>query len=315
MMTADLGERLVGPLVPVMPAFRDDESLDLDATAAWVDDLIRRGIGLFWTTFGTSHYLSLDDAEIDALTAAIGDVTRGRAIFIASTQFHWPLHRCVAFAEHAARHGADAIKVQVDWRLRPADDIVFERYRTLADASPLPLLAYALGGATFGGAGGGPGPDLFRRLLELPQVVGMKNDAGDFYEQTAYLRAVGASGRRFEVITGGSMESFLHGRSFGQRAYAVGLAMLAPEVVLAFDRALAAGDRDTAVRIVRDVEQPFGAAINPLGHWAALHEGLRLQGHFPSRTMRFPLRTLTTDEAGIVAQTMRDLGLLGAAGS
>ena len=315
MMTADFGERLAGPLVPVMPAFRDDESLDLDATAAWVDALIRRGIGLFWTTFGTSHYLSLDDAEIDDLTAAIGDVSRGRAVFIASTQFHWPLHRCVAFAEHAARHGADAIKVQIDWRLRPADDIVFERYRAFAAASPLPLLAYALGGATFGGAGAGPGPDLFRRLLDLPQIVGMKNDAGDFYEQTAYLGAVRSSGRRFEVITGGSMESFLHGRAFGQRVYAVALAMLAPELVLGFDRALGAGDRDAAVRIVREVEQPFGTAIGPLGHWAALHEALRIQGHFPSRTMRFPLRTLTADEAEIVAKTLRELGISGSEGS
>ena len=308
-MTADLFERLAGPLVPVMPAFDADESVDLDATARWIDGLISAGIGAFWTTYGTSHYLSLGDREIDDLTAAVADVTRGRAAFIASTQFHWPTRQCLAFTEHAARHGADVIKVQVDWRLRPAEDVVLARYRALADASPLPLLAYALGGATFGAAGGGPSADLFRRLLEVPQIVGMKNDAGDFYEQTVFLAAVRAAGRPFEVITGGSMESFLHGHQFGQRTYAVALAMLAPAIVLGFDRALARGDRGEAVRIVRDVEQPFTAAISPLGHWAALHEGLRLLGHFPSRTVRFPLRTL--DEAGAVtvARALEDLGL------
>lgn len=307
MMSADLLDRLAGPLVPVMPAFRDDASLDLDATARWIDGLIADGIGAFWTTFGTSHYLSLSDREIDDLTAAVADVTRGRAVFIASTQFHWPLHQCLAFAEHAARSGADGIKVQVDWRLRPADSVVLERYRTLAAASPLPLLAYAL--ATGAPGSGGPSMDLFRRLLEIPEVLGMKNDAGDFYEQSVFLAAVRASGRRFEVITGGSMESFLHGSGFGQRAYAVALAMLAPGLVLAFDRALAGGDRDEAVRIVRDIEQPFTAAISPLGHWAALHEALRLQGLFPSRAMRFPLRTLSHEEAGIVARTMASLGI------
>ena len=303
-MTADLFERLVGPLVPVMPAFVADESVDLDATARWIDGLISAGIGAFWTTYGTSHYLSLGDREIDDLTAVVADVTRGRAVFIASTQFHWPTRQCLAFAEHAARHGADVIKVQVDWRLRPAEDVVLARYRALAEGSPLPLLAYALGAA-----GGGPSADLFRRLREVPQIVGMKNDAGDFYEQTVFLAAVRAAGRRFEVITGGSMESFLHGHQFGQRTYAVALAMLAPAIVLGFDRALARGDRGEAVRIVRDVEQPFTAAISPLGHWAALHEGLRLLGHFPSRTVRFPLRTL--DEAGAVtvARALEDLGL------
>ncbi|MBM4408364.1 MAG: dihydrodipicolinate synthase family protein [Chloroflexi bacterium] len=308
-MSDDLLDRLAGPLVPVMPAFRDDQSLDLDATARWIDGLITAGIGAFWTTFGTSHYLSLSDAEIDDLTAAIADVTRGRAVFVASTQFHWPLHQCLAFAERAARSGADVIKVQVDWRLRPAESVVLERYRTLAAGGPLPLLAYALGGATFGATAGGPSADLFRRLLEIPEIIGMKNDAGDFYEQTAFLAAVRASGRRFEVVTGGSMESFLHGRQFGQRAYAVALAMLAPAIVLGFERALAAGDRAEAIRIVRDIEQPFTAAISPLGHWAALHEGLRQQGRFPSRAMRFPLRTLTNDEAAIVGRAMAGLGI------
>ena len=293
-----------------MPAFGDDESLDLDATARWLDDLITRGIRLFWTTFGTSHYLAMGDGEIDDLTATVASVTRGRAVFIASTQFNWPTRQCIEFATRAAHLGVDAIKVQVDWRLRPADELVLARYRAIADDSPIPLLAYALGGGTFGAGAGGPSVALFRRLLDVPEIVGMKNDAGDFYEQTAYLAQVRASGRRFEVITGGSMESFLHGHRFGQRAYAVALAMLAPERVLAFDDAVNAGRDDEAASIVRDLEQPFTAAISPVGHWAALHEALRLLGRFPSRQMRFPLRTLTDDEAGQVRLAMESLGLL-----
>ena len=308
---ADLLDRLRGPLVPVMPAFGDDDSLDLDATARWIDHLVTSGIPLFWTTFGTSHYLAMGDAEITDLTAAIGAVTRGRAVFIASTQFAWSTRQCIAFAEEAARCGADAVKVQVDWRLRPDEAIVLERYRAIAAASPLPLIAYALGQGTFGAAGGGPSPDLFARLLDLPQVMGMKNDAGDFYENTAYLAQVRASGRRFAVITGGSMESMLHGFRFGQHAYAVALAMLAPEIVLAFDRALGVGRDDVATSIVRDVEQPFGNALAPLGHWAALHEALRRQGWFPSRHVRFPLRTLDEAEARAVAAAMDAAGLPG----
>lgn len=312
---ADLLDRLHGPLVPVMPAFRDDETLDLDATARWVDHLIGEGIRLFWTTYGTSHYLSMGDAEIDDLTAAVAAVTRGRAVFIASTQFHWSTSECVAFAERGAGQGVDAVKVQIDWRLRPADDLVFERYRAIATGAPLPLLAYALGQGTFGASTGGPGPELFGRLLELPDVVGMKNDAGDFYENTAFLAQVRASGRRFEVITGGSMESFLHGQRFGQRAYAVALAMVAPGVAVAFDAAVAGGDHEAATAIVRDLEQPFGNAIAPLGHWAALHEAIRQRGWFPSRAIRFPLRTLNDDAAAVVRTALGDLDQAWAAAS
>jgi dihydrodipicolinate synthase/N-acetylneuraminate lyase len=301
---AALLDRLHGPLVPVMPAFRDDETLDLDATASWIEGLIDAGIRLFWTTYGTSHYLSLTDAEVEALTAAVAEVTRDRAVFIASTQFTWPVHQCVGFADRAAKAGADAVKVQIDWRLRPANGDVLAHYRAIAAASPLPLVAYALGQGTFGASAGGPSPDLFARFLGMPDIVGMKNDAGDFYENTAFLAQVRASGRRFEVITGGSMESMLHGHRFGQRAYAVALAMLAPRVAVAFDEALCRGDLDEATLLVRDVEQPFSAAIAPVGHWAALHEALRQQGRFPSRRMRFPLRTLTDDEAATVGRAL-----------
>ena len=300
-------DRLHGPLVPVMPAFGDDESLDLEATARWIHHLVGSGIRLFWTTYGTSHYLAMGDAEIDDLTGAVAAVTRGRAVFIASTQFTWSTRQCIAFAERAAGLGVDAVKVQIDWRLRPPEPVVFERYRAIAEASPIPLLSYALGQGTFGAAAGGPSPDLFARLLDLPQIVGMKNDAGDFYENTAFLGQVRTAGRRFEVITGGSMESMLHGWRFGQRAYAVALAMLAPEVAIAFDDALAAGRDDEATQIVRDIEQPFSAALAPLGHWAALHEGLRLQGWFGSRTVRFPLRTIDAAESERVAAAMDEL--------
>jgi 5-dehydro-4-deoxyglucarate dehydratase len=303
----DLADRLHGPLVPVMPAFRNDGALDLDATARWVDGLIDAGIRLFWTTYGTSHYLSMGDAEIEALNASVAGVTKGRAVLIASTSFSWPVGQIATFASRMADAGASAVKVQIDWRLRPADDDVLAHYRAIAASSRLPLLAYGLGQGTFGASAGGPSAALFARLLDVPEIVGMKNDNGDFYENAAYLAQVRASGRRFEVITGGSMESMLHGHRFGQRAYAVALAMLRPDVALLFDGAVANGRTDLATRIVRDVEQPYGVATASVNHWAAFHEALRLRGTFPSRAMRFPLPTLSDAEAGVVAAAVREL--------
>ena len=78
-----------------------------------------------------------------------------------------------------------------------------------------------------------------------------------------------------------------------------------------FDRALAEGRDDVATSIVRDVEQPFGNALAPLGHWAALHEALRRQGWFQSRQVRFPLRTLDEAGARAVAVAMDAAGLAG----
>ena len=186
---------------------------------------------------------------------------------------------------------------------------MLEHYRRIAEATPLPLFGYALGAGTFGASNAVSGPSLtlFRSLLELPAMIGMKNDTGDFYEQTAYLRAVRESGRTFDVVTGGSMESFLHGSRFGQRLYAAGLGLIAPEVVLRFDAELAAGRDEAARDIVRDVEQPLWAALAGVGFWPALHEALRIQGHYGSRIVRFPQRTIDDEQAAKVAVALESL--------
>lgn len=52
-----IAKKITGPLVPIMPAFDADENLDLDSTCRWVDWQIESGTRLFWTTYGTSHYM------------------------------------------------------------------------------------------------------------------------------------------------------------------------------------------------------------------------------------------------------------------
>jgi 4-hydroxy-tetrahydrodipicolinate synthase len=293
-----------------MPAFGPNEALDLASTCRWVDSLIDRGIRLFWTTYGTSHFMTLSDEELMELTRAVAAVTRGRATFIASTAFHWSTQRCIEFTQFAAECGVDIVKLQVDWRWLPSEDLVFEHYRKIAEASPLPLFAYTLAQP---GLTGGMSVRLLERILELPQFVGFKNDTGDFYEQTAYLAAIRKGGRPFAAMTGGSMESFLHGHEFGATAFAAALGMIAPELTLRFADHLDKGEREAALQIVREIEQPtsrlFGSFYY-LSHWAAYHTVLHLRGHFKSDQLRFPLRTLGPEAASQIRAHLETPGIL-----
>jgi 4-hydroxy-tetrahydrodipicolinate synthase len=287
-----LFDRLRGPLVPILPAFDDRENLDLDSVTRWVHHLIEQGITLFWTTHGTSHYMSMTDDEIVALNRAVASVTKGRAVFIAGTAYHWPTQRCVEFTRSAAEWGVDAVKLQIDWKwFTPGDDHVFDRYAAIAEGSSLPLLAYTWGAP-------GIRPPLLRRILDMPKFIGVKNDTGDFYEQADYLRVIreARAADRFTPITGGTMGLFLYAAPFGARAFATGTAVYAPQVPTSFYDHVRAGRFVDAAEQVRRYEQPVTAAFTPLGHWACFHAALSLQGHFASPTMRFPIRTLTKDE-------------------
>ena len=304
---AALFARLRGPLAPILPAFDDQQRLDVISTCRWVEHLIGQGVRLFWTTHGTSHYMSLTDEEVVELNRAVAGVTRGgRATFIASTPFQWPTQRCVEFTRAAADWGADAVKLQIDWKSwTPSDDLVVERYARVADESPLPLLAYTL-------LTPGVTAPLLRRIMAIPRFIGIKNDTGDFYEQAEYLRVIRDAGaaERFTSITGGTMASFLHGAQFGARAFATGTAVYAPDVAVAFDEHVKAGHFADAAEQVKQYEQPVVAAFAPLGHWACFHAALHLQGFFASPAMRFPLRTLMKDEVAQVRKVLESNGWL-----
>jgi dihydrodipicolinate synthase/N-acetylneuraminate lyase len=298
--------KLVGPLVPILPAFDDRQRLDVASTCKWVDHLIAQGIKLFWTTHGTSHYMSLTDEEIVELNRAVAKTTRGRALFIASTAFNWPTERCVEFTRSAADWGVDAVKLQIDWKWwTPSDDLVIERYSRIADASPIPLLAYTWGTPAIK-------PPLLRQILAIPKFIAMKNDTGDFYEQCDYLRVIREAGAadRFTSITGGTMASFLHAAQFGARTFATGTAVYAPEAAITFYDHVKGGHLIDAADQVKRYEEPVTVAFASMGHWACFHAALHLQGFFASPTMRFPMRTLKPEEQKQVGTILESHGWL-----
>ena len=300
---------LTGPIVPILSAFDDNDRLDIDAVCGWVDSLIARGIRLFWTTYGTTHFMCLTDDEVMELTRRVSEVTRGRAGFIASTAYHWHPDVEIKFCETCAEWGVDAVKIQNEWKTwPPSADQMMGYYQRLNEASPLPLIAYTYGSP-------GISVDTLRRILDLPRFIGMKNDTGDFYEQNWYQRTVREhAGRPFAVMTGGTLESTMHTWHFGARTYASGLAVFAPSPVLRFQQHLEAGDYVAAAQIVSELEHPvFGymQRMGPFSHWGGCHTALFLQGVFPSARLRYPLRNFNQDQTNEVRKLLDKYDLLG----
>jgi 4-hydroxy-tetrahydrodipicolinate synthase len=307
-MVADMNLRqtaakIKGPLVPVMPAFDDGERLDIESTCRWVNWLISSGITAFWTTYGTSHYMCLTDEEIYTLNQAVAGVTRGRAVFIASTNFTWPTSKCLDFIRAAHSWGADVVKLQVDWRWNPSQDAVFDFYQTIARDTVLPLFGYSLAAPPGKGMSG----QLLDRIMELPQFLGIKNDAGDYHEQCRYLRRVRNAGSSLDIVTGGTMASFLHSHQFGARAFATAVGMVFPKIPVAFYRALLNGQLAFCGRLVQKCEEPFTDLYEAVSvsHWACLHTMLMERGLFRSDRLRFPLGTCGPEDKKTVRRLLQ----------
>ena len=97
------------PLVPILAAFDENERLDIDSTSRWVDWLITNGHTLFWSTYGTMHFMSMSDSEVLELTKQLGKVIGDRGIFIASVPWQWATSSCIDFVHFAADCGVHAV--------------------------------------------------------------------------------------------------------------------------------------------------------------------------------------------------------------
>ena len=299
-------DRIKGPLAPIFPAFGDDEQLDLDATCSWVDWVIDHGMPMLWLTPGTSRYFSMSDQEIFDFTKAVGQTVDGRCLFIAATNFHWPVHQVRQYIAHAADVGADIVKVTDTWFAGPSLERSIEFHKAVAADSPLPLFAYTL---TMPGHTAGLTNELLEHILDMPQYVGMKNDSGDFYEHMAYLATIKKHGAAFEPLTGGSMMSFLWGYDFGAGAFCSAYGVFAPQVPIAFYKHLVEGRRAEARAIVKDHEEALMNDLSGIG-WAGLRAALVFMGFHKSWQERYPHATLTDEAAARVKAYMVAQGLL-----
>lgn len=72
----------------------------------------------------------------------------------------------IRLARHAARAGADGISAVGPIYYGASTDMAFEHYRRIAQATDAPFFPYQIGNAVH--------PDLITRLLDIPQVRGMK---------------------------------------------------------------------------------------------------------------------------------------------
>lgn len=295
-------DRLTGPLVPIIPAYASDGTLDLESTCGWINWLIERGIKLFWLTPGTTRYPDLTDDEVWDLTRACAEVTKDRALLISATNLTWSAEECIRYAEFSQECGADIVKVTHEWSKDTDAEAEFVRNKKVADVSPLPLFTYSLPGFSL---------DFFRRILDVPQFVGIKNDSGNYVPHTDLLRIIRQHGATFSSMSGGSMKPYVLTHPFGARAFAdIRIAGVAPHLVIEFSRLIDERKYEEAVKIVQDYEEPLREKFEALSFTHPYRTCLHVAGHFKSDFDRNTKTSIREDEKLIVRTALEDLGLL-----
>ena len=231
---------LSGVWIPIVTPFRQ-QRVDHDALAALVRRLAADGVVGFVVCATTGEAPLLSDDERVAVLATIRRNTSLPLIMGASGTTAGEVLRRI---DAAAALAPTAFMVTPPPYLRPSQDALLAFYRTIADASPAPLVVYDIPART------GVRLEL-ATLLALaahPDIVALK-DCGGRVEQTEALIADG----RLQVLCGNDNEWFST-RCLGGAGAIAASAHLRTDLFVAFDAALARGDLATGRALWRQLK-------------------------------------------------------------
>ena len=165
----------MGPVsVPLVTPFRPDEDVNPEALGRLVEFVISSGFcDSIIVTGTTGEFYSLSDEERlevwrTALAANRGRVPMVAGVGAASTR------AAVRFTRIAAEMGFDVAMCVLPFYGKPTQEGIRRHFAAVAEASPLPVLIYNIPLFT----GVNMEPETLERLAEIPNIRGIKEEAG-----------------------------------------------------------------------------------------------------------------------------------------
>ncbi|MFE3768998.1 5-dehydro-4-deoxyglucarate dehydratase [Streptomyces sp. NPDC059122] len=248
----DLADRLDGLLFFPVTAYAPGGAVDLDAFRAHVRGGLDAGAGAVFACCGTGEFHALTLDEYAACVAAAVEETAGQVPVLAGTGYGTALAGHFARLAHTA--GADGLLAMPPYLVQADQPGLLRHYAALAAATPLPVIVYQRDNAVFT-------PDTVAALARTPGIIGLKDGLGDLDLLQRIISAVrtDAPGRPFRYFNG-LPTAELTGpayRGLGVHLYSSAVFAFAPEIALAFHRALGDGDEPTVTRLLDGFYRPL----------------------------------------------------------
>lgn len=181
--TKDPGPALRGALTALVTPFDDSGGLDLTALKRMAHWQIESGIHGLVPCGTTGEGATLDDEEKTRVVATVAAAAEGRVPVIAGVGSN-STRTTLAAARAAAGAGADALLVVSPYYNKPNRTGMIAHYEAVARETDLPVVVYNVPGRT----GQNLGADLILRLAEIPNVIAVKEAAGDLEQMAEILR-------------------------------------------------------------------------------------------------------------------------------
>ncbi|MEU9193611.1 4-hydroxy-tetrahydrodipicolinate synthase [Streptomyces hundungensis] len=233
-MKTTFGRALCAMVTPFTASYE----LDLPAAQELAAHLVDSGCDGLVLNGTTGESPTTSDEEKTALVRAVVEAVGDRAAVVAGVGSASTAHT-VELARAAERAGAHGLLVVTPYYSRPPQDAVEAHFRTVADATALPVMLYDIPGRT----GTRIEVDTMLRLAEHERVVAVKDCAYDLLGSTKVI------GRTSLAYYSGCEELNLPLYAVGGAGYVSTVANVAPGLLRAVLDAYDAGAPAEAARL------------------------------------------------------------------
>lgn len=240
-----------GPLFFPVTAYGPDGSVDLDVHRTHVRRGVAAGAAAVFAACGTGEFHALLPEEFQAVVAATVEAAGGRVPVVAGAGYGTAL--AVRYARLAEEAGADGLLAMPPYLVRAGQEGLLRHYREIAAATALPVIVYQRDNAVLT-------PRTAVALARTDGVIGLKDGLGDLDLMQRVVSAVRTEAPGDFLYFNGlptAEQTQLAYRALGITLYSSAVFCFAPEIALAFHRALETGDQDTVRRLLDGFYRPF----------------------------------------------------------
>jgi 4-hydroxy-tetrahydrodipicolinate synthase len=167
-------ESLRGCGTALVTPFKEDESVDYESLARFVEFQISEGIDFLVPCGTTGESVTLNDDEQRRVIETVVQVSRGRVPVIAGAGGNNTRH-VIELARQCERIGVQGLLSVTGYYNKPAQEGVCRHFRAVAESTSLPIIVYNVPPRTAVNIL----PDTLLRLAEIPNIVGVKEASGD----------------------------------------------------------------------------------------------------------------------------------------
>ncbi|MFF2326114.1 MULTISPECIES: 5-dehydro-4-deoxyglucarate dehydratase [unclassified Streptomyces] len=244
--------RVAGPLFFPVTAYGPDGAVDVDVFRAHVRAGIDGGAAAVFACCGTGEFHALTPEEFRLVVGAAVEEAAGEVPVVAGAGYGTAL--AIQYAKLAEEAGADGLLAMPPYLVVADQAGLLAHYTALAAATGLETIVYQRDNAVFT-------PETVVALARTPGITGLKDGYGDLDLMQRILSAVRTElpGREFLYFNGLPTAELtgLAYRGIGVRLYSSAVFAFAPDIALAFYRALDSGDDDLANALLDHFYRPL----------------------------------------------------------